>query len=182
MAEAAGPRPPAAALLSQATLDTIRTARQRYPSPRSAALPALWAVQDQLGHVPPDAMAEVAAALGIGAAEVEAVSTFYAMYFRRPLGRHFVQVCTNVSCALRGADSVVRHLEGRLGIADGGTSADGLVTLESTVECLGACGGAPALQVDRYSVEDCTPDILDAIVHRLRAGTATAAPGPGAGP
>ncbi len=159
---------PAPVALSPATLERIRAARDRYPSSRSAALPALWAAQDQLGHVPPEAMVAVAAELGIGPAEVEAVATFYAMYFRRPPGRHFVQVCRNVSCALRGADAVLRHLEAELGVADGGTSADGLVTLESTMECLGACGGAPALQVDRYTVENCSPERCAALVERLR--------------
>lgn len=169
MAEAAGPPAAATPLLSAATRERIRTACARYPAARSAALPALWAAQDQLGHVPPEAMAEVAAELGIGAAEVEAVATFYAMYFRRPPGRHFIQVCTNVSCALRGAEGLLRHLEERLGIPDGGTTEDGAFTLESTVECLGACGGAPALQVDRYSHEDCTPDRVDRLLERLRA-------------
>ncbi|HUY97255.1 MAG TPA: NADH-quinone oxidoreductase subunit NuoE [Verrucomicrobiae bacterium] len=169
VAEAAGTPAASTGVLSHATRERIRTARARYPSPRSAALPALWAAQDQLGHVPAEAMAEVADELGIGAAEVEAVATFYAMYFRRPPGRHFIQVCTNVSCALRGADDLLRHLEQRLGVADGGTSADGCFTLESTVECLGACGGAPALQVDRYSHEDCTAERVDQLLDRLRA-------------
>ena len=148
----------------------IERARDRYPRARSAILPALWAVQHELGQITPEAMSEVAGVLEVPASEVEAVSTFYSMYFQRPHGRHEVLVCINVSCALRGADAIVEHLEQSLGCASGETTADGEFTWSSTVECLGGCGGAPTMQVDHAFVENLTPERVDAVLGALRSG------------
>ena len=156
-------------MLSPATLARVRVAAGRYPSARSAVLPALWAVQDQFGYLPSAALATVADELGLVPSEVAAVSSFYSMYFSRKPGQHFLQVCRNVSCALRGADDILAYLGRALGVEDGGTTADGLFTLEGTVECLGGCGGAPMMQVDRYSYEDLTPERCDQIITTLRA-------------
>jgi len=104
--------------------------------------------------IDPEGLAEVAALLDLVPSEVEAVSTFYAMYFQHQPGRHLIQVCRNVSCGLRGSDELLRHLETSLGVEDGETTTDGVFTLEGTVECLGGCGGAPMMQVDRYSYEN----------------------------
>ena len=155
-------------MLSAETRSTIERARDRYPQPRSAVLPSLWAVQHEIGHLTPEGMAEVASLLGLTASEVEAVATFYSMYFRKPHGRHEVLVCINVSCALRGADAIVSHLEQRLGCRSGGTTADGAFTWASTVECLGACGGAPAMQLDHRFVENLTPARVDEVLARAR--------------
>src|SRR5207302_2966164 len=111
--------PSAGGVLSAETRDAIEQARDRYPQPRSAILPAWWAVQHQIGHLTPDAMVEVAALLRVPPSEVEAVATFYSMYFLAPPGRHQVIVCINVSCALRGAEDIVAHLERGLGCASG---------------------------------------------------------------
>jgi hypothetical protein len=119
---------------------------------------------------------------------VQAVSTFYSMYFDKPAGDHHVVVCVNVSCALRGADEIVDHLERRLGCPSGGTTADGTFTWESTVECLGACGGAPAMQVDHHFHENLTTERVDGILERARsrpgphAGTGAVAGAPASGP
>ena len=155
--------------LASATRSTIERARDRYPSPRSAILPSLWAVQHELGHLTPEAMAEVAELLGLTASEVQAVSTFYSMYFQHPVGRHDVLVCTNVSCSLLDADGIVAHMERSLGCASGGTTADGEFTWASTVECLGACGGAPAMQIDQKFYENLTPTRVDEILARVRS-------------
>ncbi len=155
--------------MSPATLARVRAVAARYPSRRSAVLPALWAVQDQFGYLPSAAVAAVAEELELVPSEVAAVSSFYSMYFSHKPGQHFVQVCRNVSCALRGADGILAHLGRVLGVEDGATTADGLFTLEGTVECLGGCGGAPMMQVDRYSYEDLTPDRCDNIIAALRA-------------
>jgi NADH-quinone oxidoreductase subunit E len=155
--------------LTAETRDEIAKARSLYPQPRSAILPALWAVQHQIGHLTPAAMTEVAALLQVAPSEVEAVSTFYSMYFQKPHGRHEVIVCINVSCALRGADDIVTHLERSLGCASGETTADGEFTWASTVECLGACGGAPAMQLDHGFVENLTPARVDAVLAAARA-------------
>jgi len=154
--------------LLAATRTVIEQARDRYPRPRSAILPALWAVQHELGEITPDAMGEVAGILNVAPSEVEAVSTFYSMYFQHPHGRHEVIVCINVSCALRGAEEIVDHLETSLGCASGETTADGEFTWSSTVECLGGCGGAPTMQVDHHFVENLTPDRVDAVLGGLR--------------
>ncbi len=156
--------------LAAATRTVIEQARDRYPRPRSAILPALWAVQHELGEITPDAMGEVAGILKVAPSEVEAVSTFYSMYFQHPHGRHEVIVCINVSCALRGAEEIVDHLQTSLGCASGETTADGEFTWSSTVECLGGCGGAPTMQVDHHFVENLTPDRVDAVLEGVRSG------------
>ena len=166
--------------LSAATRTEIETVRDRYPHPRSAILPALWAAQHEVGHLAPEAMTEVATLLRVAPSEVEAVSTFYSMYFQKPHGRHEVLVCINVSCALRGADDIVAHLEHSLGCKSGETTADGEFTWASTVECLGACGGAPAMQLDHRFVENLTPQSVDAALQRARGSAEEH--GAGAGP
>jgi NADH-quinone oxidoreductase subunit E len=165
-------------VLTAHTRAEIVRQRDRYPHARSAVLPSLWAVQHQLGYLSPEGMAEVAELLQLTPSEVEAVASFYSMYFDRPGGRHHVLVCINVSCALRGADEIVTHLERRLGCPSGGTTADGAFTWEHTVECLGACGGAPAMQVDHHFQENLTPERVDAILDGVRAAPAGEGPQP----
>jgi NADH-quinone oxidoreductase subunit E len=155
-------------VLGESTRREITALRDRYPHPRSAILPCLWAVQNELGFLTPEGMAEVAGILNLAPSEVQAVSTFYSMYFDKPAGDHQVLVCVNVSCALRGADDIVSHVEKRLGCPSGGTTADGAFTWASTIECLGACGGAPAMQLDHRFHEDLTPERVDAIFDRVR--------------
>lgn len=175
-------------MLGAATRSEITALRDRYPHPRSAILPCLWAVQNEQGFLTVEGMAEVAEILHLAPSEVQAVSTFYSMYFQKPAGQHHVLICVNVSCALRGADDIVSHVEQRLGCPSGGTTADGAFTWESTVECLGACGGAPAMQVDHHFHEDLTPERVDALLDRVRAepsphaGRGAAAGAPQSGP
>jgi len=158
---------PSAAVLSAEARAHIERLRERYPHPRSAILPSLWAVQDELGFLAPEGMSEVAQLLGVTASEVQAVSTFYSMYLARPAGRHHVLVCINAACALRGADDTAAYLERRLGVPSGGTTADGLFTWQSTIECLGGCGGAPMMQVDHHFHENLTPERIEAILDRV---------------
>ncbi len=160
--------------LQAETRTAIERARDRYPLARSAILPALWAVQHELGQITPEAMREVSVILQVAPSEVEAVSTFYSMYFQHPHGRHEVIVCINVSCALRGAEGIVDHIERTLGCASGETTADGAFTWSSTVECLGGCGGAPTMQVDHHFEENLTPDRVDAILGALEVALASA--------
>ncbi len=164
--------------LQAETRTAIERARDRYPLARSAILPALWAVQHEQGQITAGAMTEVAGILQVTPSEVEAVSTFYSMYFQHPHGRHEVIVCINVSCALRGADEIVDHLERTLGCASGETTADGAFTWASTVECLGGCGGAPMMQVDHHFEENLTPDRVDAILGALRSAPSVGEAGP----
>lgn len=151
----------------------MERARDRYPRPMSAILPSLWAVQDQYGWLPPSGMATVAEVLGLTPSEVQAVATFYSMYFQRPAGRHHVLVCVNTSCALRGADDLCAHLERRLGVPSRGTTADGEFTWEATIECLGACGYAPMMQIDHHFHEFLTTsERVDAALDSVRGAPA----------
>jgi len=162
--------------LSAETVGLIQDAARRYPSAQSAILPALWAVQDEEGYVTAEAMREVAGHLDLPTSLVEATASFYAMYRTRPEGRHQVLICVNVSCALRGADDVVAAREQKLGVRVGETTPDGAITLRSTIECLGGCGGAPVMQADHRFEENLTPARLDAVFARLRGEPAPAAP------
>ena len=155
-------------VLASGTLERLRELRSRYPVARSAVLPALWVVQDELGYLPPWAEEVVAGELGLLPGDVAAVASFYSMYFSRQAGRHYVQVCQNVSCALRGADELLGGLREWLKVDEHGATPDGSFTVEGTVECLGACGGGPMMQVDRYSYEDLTLDSAREILERIR--------------
>jgi NADH-quinone oxidoreductase subunit E len=154
--------------LSALTVKRIKDFAGQYPSAQSAILPSLWAVQYEQGYVTSEAMAEVAKHLALPPSLIEATSSFYSMYLTRPEGRHEVMICVNAPCMLRGADEMVQLAEEKLGVRDGQTTSDGAITLRSTIECLGACGGAPMMQVDHRFEENLTSERLDAIFSRLR--------------
>ena len=119
----------------------------RFPMRGSALLPALYLVQEEKGHVSDESMEYVASKIGVSPAFVAGVVSFYTMFHRRPVGRHHIQVCRTLPCALSGSDTLMAHLKARLGIKDGETRADGTFSLAS-VECLGACDRAPFLQIN----------------------------------
>lgn len=135
---------------------------KKYPADFKAAgmLPALRLVQDLLGWVPPEAMVLVADRLGVPPARAQEVATFYVMYHTSPPGRHTLDVCTNVSCCLRGGEQVLAYLEKKLGIRPGQTTSDKRFTLRE-VECLASCGTAPVMQVNEAFVENLTPAKID---------------------
>lgn len=153
--------------LSVATRDSIQRLKDRYPHPKSAILPSLWEVQKAEGYVSPDGMELVAEVLGLAPSEVQAVMTFYSMYFQRPPGRHSLLVCVNVACALRGADETAEYIEKKLGCPPGSTTADGRFTWDATIECLGGCGYAPMMQVDHHFHEHLTPDRIDHLLDQF---------------
>lgn len=140
----------------------------RYPEGRkaSAILPGLHLVQDILGWIPDEAMIQVAEKCGATPEKVREVATFYAMYFLKPKGKYLVEVCTNISCSLRGAEYLLAHLEQRFGIKNGETTPDGQVTLRE-FECMGACGNAPVLQVNSRFHMDMTLSKADALADEL---------------
>lgn len=159
----------------------------RYPDSRSAIMPLLHLAQDSGGFVAQEDLETIADLLGLSTGYVDSVCSFYSMYKREPVGRYLITVCTNLSCGLCGADELVKHLERRLGIKAGETTPDGLVTLEVTGECLAACDGAPALQVNTEYAERMTPERADELIAALRQGKApfqpravTVPPGKGA--
>src|SRR5437016_2013258 len=132
-------------------LEEIRTVAAQYPETRSAILPALRIAQERHGGwLPPEAFREVGDALGLTPAYCQAVASFYDMFHLEPTGRHLVEICTNLSCALVGVQRVVEAFEAELGVRAGETTEDGAVTFRA-VECLGGCGYAPVVAIDnRY--------------------------------
>ena len=132
----------------------------------SAVMAALRIVQEHHGWLSAELMDAVADYLGMSPIAVSEVASFYSMYDLKPVGRHKLCVCTNISCLLNGSDHVVAHLEQRLGIKPGETTPDGKFTLKE-VECLGACVGAPMMQIGKTYYEQLTPDKLDEILKGL---------------
>ncbi|HZC04083.1 MAG TPA: NADH-quinone oxidoreductase subunit NuoE [Ktedonobacterales bacterium] len=156
-------------MVSEALKAQMRETVARYPQARSAMLPCLHLAQDELGYITEEAIVAVAEAIGVKSDEVESVVTFYSMFHQKPKGSHVIKVCTSVSCYLRGCDAVVEGLERTLGVRRGGTTPDGRFTLEA-VECLAACGMAPALQVNGEFAEQVTPENAERLVEFLASG------------
>jgi NADH-quinone oxidoreductase subunit E len=150
--------------------DEIAEIARHYPDSRSAIMPALRIAQERHGGwLPPDAFREVADALDLTPAYCKAVASFYDMYHLEPVGRHLVEVCTNLSCALVGAQRVVEAFESELGVAPGQTTDDDAVTFRA-VECLGGCGYAPVVSIDNRYREPVRPEDVPGIVEELRGG------------
>ena len=153
---------------SRPMLEEIRTVAAQYPEARSAILPALRIAQERHGGwLPPEAFREVGEALDLTPAYCKAVASFYDMFHLRPVGRHLVEVCTNISCALLGAQQVLEAFESELGVHAGETSEDGSVTLRA-VECAGGCGWGTVVSVDHRYREPVRPDDVPGIVAEVR--------------
>ena len=139
----------------------------RYPNKMAACIPALHLCQNANGNwLSPEAIQFVADRLELSSAHVKGVVTFYSLFNEHPPGKHQVWVCRTLSCALRGSDAILEHCQKRLGVAVGGTTADGRFTLR-TAECLASCGTAPMMQVDQTYYETLTPEKVDHILARL---------------
>lgn len=151
--------------------EKIEEIARRYPDTRSAVMPALYLAQERYGYLTKEAMEEVAEVLNLPPVQVYEIATFYTMYNKKPVGRYHIQVCTNVSCMLLGAESLVDYLRKKLGIDVGETTKDGLFTL-STVECLGSCGTAPVMQINDTYHENLTKERIDEILEGLRKESA----------
>ena len=153
-------------------LSLAETIKARYPAgrERSAILPLLYLAQSVEGQVSREGLREVAGLLGITTAEVEAVASFYSMIRLRPTGTHVVNVCTNLSCALRGANEVYEAAHEASGVPHGGEiSQDGMFTVHEE-ECLGACDAAPVVQIDFANHDRVTPERMGELVEALRRG------------
>jgi len=131
---------------------------------RSAVIAALHAVQHEKGHLPQASMDAVAGYLGIPPIQVYEVASFYSMFETKPCGRHHISVCTNISCMLCGGEDILAHLEKRLGIKVGESTADGRFYLKQEEECLAACNGAPMMMVNHVYFEHLTPAKVDQIL------------------
>ena len=155
--------------LSPQVIDEIRELPARFPQPRSAVMPALDLAQEELGHLTPEAMTQVAEALNLDAGYVEGVATFYSLFHMQPIGKHRFYMCTNLSCTLRGADEIVDHLKKAIGVSEPGEiSKDGLFSYEG-VECLGACEYAPMARLDHRYHYDLTPEKVDSLIAERRS-------------
>jgi NADH:ubiquinone oxidoreductase subunit E len=149
--------------------DEVQELKSRYPDGKSATLPALQLAQERHGYLSPAALRETAAALGTTPAFCASVASFYDMLNLAPVGRHMVEVCTNVSCALVGAQQVLEAFERELGVSAGETTDDGEVTLRP-VECLGGCGWATIVGIDERYRTHVKPGDVPGIVQELRGG------------
>ena len=146
----------------------VQKLRKRYPDPLSAVMPALQVAQaENGGWLSPDAIREVADALDLTPAYCLSIASFYDQYYLEPVGRTRVEVCTNVSCGLAGAQQVVEAFERELGVAAGATSEDGAFTL-GTIECLGGCGWATVVAIDNRHRLRVQADDVPGIVEELR--------------
>jgi NADH-quinone oxidoreductase subunit E len=152
--------------LSKSAKEKIEKEASKYPSRRAAVKSALRYCQEEAGWISKEIVNAVAEFLGITPIEVYEVATFYDMFYTEPGGRHRIRVCTNVSCMLRGSETIVKHLQDRLGIELGETSSDGRITLLEA-ECLGACGGAPMLICGHQYFENLTIEKLDSLLEKL---------------
>ncbi|MEO8290989.1 MAG: NADH-quinone oxidoreductase subunit NuoE [Gaiellaceae bacterium] len=154
--------------MSSALYDEIQTIAAQYPERRSAIMPALRLAQEKFGWLSPEALREVADALDVTPAYCAAIASFYDMFHLEPVGRHMVEVCTNISCALVGAQQVLEAFESELGIEAGQTTEDGRFTLR-TVECAGGCGWGTVVSVDHRYREPVKPEDVPGIVEELRS-------------
>jgi NADH-quinone oxidoreductase E subunit len=153
-------------MLSEDATHKLDHLRGTYPNVRSVLLPALYVAQEDQGALTPEVIREVAEYFSLSPGEVESVATFYTMYRERKLGKYLLQVCTNISCGLMGSAHILDRLSEKLGIKVGETTPDGKFTL-LTVECLGACGSAPVMQVNEEFYENMTPEKIDTLLEEL---------------
>jgi len=156
-------------MFSEDTLSEIAELESRYPDRRSALLPLLHLIQRETGWVSPESQEWAANRLDLTPVHVQGVTTFYTMYNTKPVGKYFLQLCRTLSCELRGSLEIRAHITKRLGIEPGETTADGLFSLLE-VECLGACGTAPAMMINEDYHENLSIERIDEILAALGAG------------
>ena len=144
----------------------IKAILKRYPDPGAALLPVLWLCQDRWGWISHPIMEAIGKRLELSPAFIEGVVSFYTMYQRKPPGKYLVQVCTTLSCQLCNTSALVDHLKQKLGIEFGETTKDGLFTL-ADVQCLGACGEAPVIQINSDYYTDLTVESLEGLLDGL---------------
>ncbi len=151
-------------------LAEIEKLTKKYPEKQAAVLPVLWYAQDKFGHVDPSVQKLVAETMDLPEAHVYGVVTFYTQFYEKPMGKHVLDVCTCLSCQVCGGYDILHYLEDKLGIMAGETTPDGEFSIQS-VECLGACGYAPMLQVtnDKY-VNYLTYEKIDKLIDDLKSG------------
>jgi NADH-quinone oxidoreductase subunit E len=153
-------------VLSENVKAQIKQFKGKYPDPKSALLTALHVAQREHGWLSPEVMRDVAEVMDLPPTEVASVASFYTMFNRQPVGENLIQVCTNISCSLLGAEHIVEYLKDKLGIDVGETTPDNKFTL-AIVECLGSCGTAPMMQINDTYYESLTEEKIDQILEEL---------------
>jgi NADH-quinone oxidoreductase subunit E len=141
---------------------------KRYPNKRAAMLPTLHLAQEQNGFISPEIEEYVASCLEVPVVDVREVTSFYTLYFRKPMGRHHIRVCGSLSCFIRGSDRISAHLREQLSVEPGEVTPDGEFSWEEVPDCLGACEQAPMMQVDGYFEGPLTPDRVDEVLQKKR--------------
>ena len=154
-------------MLSPETRQKIQSLMQVYETNQSALIPALHVAQAEQGWLSEETQREIAQILGLTPQSVRGVVTFYTMFNQKPVGRHMIQVCRNLSCSLLGGQRLQKQIQDKLGLADGETTQDGRFTYVS-VECLGSCGTAPVLMVNDRYYENVTPQQVDRLLEELK--------------
>jgi len=154
-------------MLSAESRQQIESLKKVYETNQSALLPALHVAQADQGWLSEDTQREVAQILGLTPQAVRQVVTFYTMFNQKPVGRHMIQVCRNLSCSLLGGQRLQKQIQDKLGLEDGETTQDGRFTFVS-VECLGSCGTAPVLMVNDRYYENVTPQQVDRLLEELK--------------
>ncbi len=155
--------------LSSETLAKVEGLIEQYPTKASALMPCIWAITDELNHVPLAGVDFLSEKLEVSKARVNEVLTFYTMYRTEPQADHVLQVCHNISCHIMGARGVIAHLEKKLGVRMGENTADGKFRLEGA-ECLGACGHGPVLQLGKHLHENLNPEKIDRMFEEFKRG------------
>jgi NADH-quinone oxidoreductase subunit E len=153
-------------MLSEEASRQIQELISKYPKKRSALIPSLQLVQKETGYVSPELMCEIAKIFDLSPNEVHEVTSFYTMFYKKPMGKYVIQVCTNISCLICNAEGIVSHLTKKLGIQLGETTPDGKYSLLE-VECLGSCGTSPVMQINEDYYEELTPEKVDQILDSL---------------
>lgn len=139
----------------------------RYPNKKAPLLPVLWLAQEQFGHLSDEVIQYVAGLLDLSPVHVLSVVTFYTMYHRKPVGRHHIQMCRTLSCALAGSDNLAEHIQAKLKIKEGQTTSDGKFSF-CQVECLASCGTAPAMMINEKYYENLDVKKVDEILSSLK--------------
>jgi NADH-quinone oxidoreductase E subunit len=148
-------------------LSEIETLKLRYPDTRSLLLAVLWLAQHKFGWISEDVKTYISSLLDLPYSLIHGVASFYTMFHKSQPGKYHLQVCTNVSCMLRGGDDIFNHVSEKLGISHNETSIDSMFSLEE-VECMGACGGAPMIAVNEDYFENVNVNSIDDLIERLK--------------
>lgn len=152
---------------TEENLQRIEAARRKYPAAQAAVMDAIYIAQEQNGYITKEAMEEIARLLEMDEVDVMGVVTFYTMFHKKPVGKHHVQVCTNVSCMLRGGYDIFDEVIKNLGIHENEVTADGKFSIEE-VECMGSCGTAPMIAINDDYIENLTKEKVNEILNSLK--------------